>query len=283
MKIKNLTIAFAILCVILLTSRATLAGVDVSKAVDTNKKVWSGSNWILYYNDNKPDGDTGYHDYGESWGTSGYSSSRTDLSCWMASATNILKYQGRISDKEATYTELRNGYVTSPQTNPWSQEIKANNGLGDSYMTWDDGGFQEWVFSSYGVGFERINASIDDIWATDSDNPDWYIDWCVDMLNANHPVGLGIWPASGIGHAITLWGIDTIAQKITITDSDDRTGSDPYVGTKDYFYTYSDNKWKLTDYGSDWYVSYAVIPEPATLALFGLGSLVLLRRRKKGN
>ena len=271
MRTKNLTIAFTILSVILLASRATLA-VTILDNVDTNKK---GPDLTLAYNDNDNDG---YHDKGEAWETSiqsGWTKGKwaSDNSCWMASASNMLQYEFPSRyNAETTYTELLDGKVTSPKTNPWNVSISANDGLGDSHMTFDDGGFADWVFSTYSVGFDRINASIDDIWDT---NP---TDWCWDMIHANHPVSLGIYDAFGHGHAITLWGIiQIISPTILITDSDDSI-----IGAQTYHYQYTnDNKWILTDSGSNWYVDYAVVvPEPGTMALLGLGGLMLFRRRR---
>ncbi|MCJ7729224.1 MAG: PEP-CTERM sorting domain-containing protein [Sedimentisphaerales bacterium] len=285
MRIKNLTIAFTILCVILFASRSTFA-VEVknpNEEVDTDKKHSNSTNtaYTLYYNDTKYNNNG--HDKGEEWGISnpGGWTEAIDESCWMASASNMLQYEfPSLYNAETTYTKLLGGEVTWPRLNPWL-EVVPTIPVGDIYYTFDDGGYQEWVFS--GLGPDSIATADREsfFWVT---NP---INWCEQYINADHPVGLGIWWVGGGAHAITLWGIDTAAKTLTMTDSDDSIhGLD---GKRTISYTYYPGElwsWTVDDFWGDGtnkkgYLGYAVaIPEPATILLFGVGSLMLFRRRR---
>lgn len=252
---KKLTIDFILLCLVTFLSNSALA-VMISPTIDTDKySIYSELK--LWYNDNDPT--NGQHDAGEDWksynpGNWSHATQSDDNSCWMASATNMLTHELSYPQYE-TYYDLVDG-----QTIP---------------ETWDDVGYQWLVFKAYSVGYDRKiapNYDNDCKWTIDP------IAWSVGMLEANHPVGLGLrWVIDNPkGHAITLWGID--AEILSITDSDTFSSTSSY--------TYDGSYWTIDykDYYGDvynGYVDYVVaIPEPATVVLIGLGSLALLRRRR---
>jgi hypothetical protein len=243
---------------------------------DQDKLLYEdGKGWILYWVDEEYEPD-GYHDsYEPYYDEPEVITYRTDLSCWMASASNMLQYEGHGNPYEGW---LRIGGGASPNVDPWGNPCHANDDSNrdpprprepqpfDTVLTFDDGAYQHFGFARAGVPYLgpiiTTQKFVAGTWAT---NP---ISWCQDKLMANHPVGLAVWTTwrgqltpnthpGGIHlgyHAITLWEIDEGANTVTITDSDDR-----FNGERVYSYTYAGNDWVVKNYfGRDWHVNYAV-------------------------
>lgn len=207
--------------------------------VDQNKLCWRADlgRHVLYFND--LDGDT-WHDAAEpcsSWQESGYVL-RPDYSCWMASTSNLIVYSGGANPY---LWWLCNGACGSPNVSFWSNWFSSASA--DSFMTFDDGGWQDWALTFAGrpilgpIGTMPEFGGV--VWVDvfgAAVNP---ITWCKSALDTLCiPVGLTCWWSPGSApysdvpgpieedlswgyHAITLWDINVAAGTVTITDSDD--------------------------------------------------------------
>ena len=217
---------------------------------DQNKQVYSPGQggWILYYSD--PDVD-GWHDPNEAWFTIDPNMNwGPDNSCWMASASNLLVFEGRVSPY---FGWLGGGGAASPSPRPWGGQITA--GGGGSFMTFDDGGWQHWALDQVGVAYQGPILTTSEFtpgtWAI---NP---VTWCQTRLAEGHLCGLTVYwgkpapdaipirvdpeKAESTGyHAITL--IDITAGTITITDSDDLV-----AGSQQFSYTWDGTDWIIKD------------------------------------
>ncbi|MBU0637408.1 MAG: hypothetical protein KKB50_00970 [Planctomycetes bacterium] len=246
----------------------------MADAVDTNKQFLNGAGkWVLNWNNKDTDN---WHDADENWfippaGTL----QKPDMSCWMASASNLLQYELGFNP----YIGMLSGTVPSPADKPWGGQGEANGGeVGEDFMTWDDGGYQDWALSSEGAGLLGPILTVNERgigaagWAI---NP---VDWCSARLDEDHPVGLLVWDAD-MYHAITLWGITPT--HLYITDSDDTAGGVAFKGLRMIPHGFAGGDWDVNVYGLGVsHVNYAVcIPEPASLVLLMLGALPVLRRR----
>jgi len=189
----------------------------------------------------------------------------SDLSCWMASASNIMQHE---CQGNYYLSWLRDGAAPSPNTSPWGVVVNSCSPFGDGgdHMTFDDGGWQHWALEHAGCIFSGPITTTTEF-GTWSINP---IDWCRNRLASDYLIGIIIWwgtPPPGalpgwIGHdkldgyhAITLWDIDPVAGTLTITDSDDQA-----VGQRVLSYTFTNNDWVIQNWmpGQDAHINYAV-------------------------
>jgi len=226
--------------------------------------------WALHFDDNNPANSV--HDPKEQYYASSSQPYREDMSSWIASAWNLLIFEG-FSIPYLDY--LRDGGAMSPNHDPWDNQIVAA-GSG-SEMTFDDGGYQHWVFQHTGKYSTFIRtATPAGSW---TDNP---IDWCLKRFADGKGVGLTIWGGSptiqnppgsvnmnggDLYHAITIWEIDTVSETVLLTDSDDKLFG--FYGPRTLKYEYAGNEWKLINpfpgYYADAYVNYAVALVPYSL------------------
>lgn len=238
---------------------------------DQNKQVYSPGRggWILNYIDLDVDG---WHDPNEAW-FSRWDPNMTwgpDNSCWMASASNLLVFEGRVNPYLGW---LGLGGAASPNPRPWGGQITV--GGGGAFMTFDDGGWQHWALDQVGVAYQGPILTTSEftpgIWAI---NP---ITWCQSRLAEGHLCGLTVYwgtpapdaipirvdpeNAGSTGyHAITL--INVSAGTVTITDSDDLTS-----GPQQFPYTWDGTDWIIKNlyysldpnsHMKDVHVNYAV-------------------------
>jgi len=185
---------------------------------------------MLYYNDYN--GNT-FHDATEPCSDLeiGYPDQAPDNSCWLASASNMMLFETGTSPYR---TALCAGGANSPEHFPWGGMSTAN-GTGVAF-TFDDGGFQHWLFAREGIGWEGPIIT-DEQFAAHA----WSIDpvaWTAAQIGMDHPVGIAFYWGRGDRqagdlptgfyrdrvsgyHAVTVWGIDTVGETITLADSDD--------------------------------------------------------------
>jgi hypothetical protein len=253
--------------------------------------------WVLYYTDG--DGDW-WHDPGEPFFAGpGGNDWNGDMSCWMASASNLLVFDGHANPYNPGW--LGTGGAASPSVSPWGAVIAAP-GAG-AFMTFDDGGWQHWAIAHDGKAYQgpikTIPEFVGGVWGT---NP---ITWCQARFAENHAVGLTVWWGTpprgalpgrvdltlGYGyHAITIYEINVAAGTVTITDSDDGV-----AGSRVCAYTYAPGgPWVIQNLypGINVQVNYAValvgaIPTLTEWGLIIFGVLLLgfitwvfLRRRR---
>ncbi len=242
--------------------------------------------WSLQFTDS--DGDT-WHDKGEQYSAvAGGRPWRTDRSCWMASAANMLDHEG-FGNPYLGW--LKNGGARSSNFSTWQDEYYSASG--ENRMTFDDGGWQHWALEYAGRDLQGPIVTHPEFGGAWEQDP---IAWCQRKLAANHAVGLTIhWGQGGGGreecprlpgrldrsspcgyHAITLWEIDEAAQTITITDSDD--GDGPGETAFPFHYNYAGDQWILTDYfpGVEVHVNYAVSFPEETPAVSDWGMLLIV-------
>jgi hypothetical protein len=239
--------------------------------LDQNKLHWDSTRneWNLY----DANGD-GVHSPGEAFFTSpphGHDP-LTDMSCWMASAANLLEYEG-YSNPYLGW--LQNGGAPSPNWNPWGNVVNANS---SDAFTFDDAGYTHWALDQeLGIGGAEVivvSAFFPFPWLDDP------VAWSLARLQGGHPVGLGFLTLSGAIHGITLWGmnidLNTGLGTATITDSDDHV----LGGTRTLNLSFTGSLWVLEDdgtWGGDALIGYATaIPEPSTAVLQAAALLALL-------
>jgi hypothetical protein len=247
------------------------AAAQPGPAVDQNKSFWSPAAqiYILHYNDANLNL---CHDPGEPYlagGDSVHTSQRPDLSCWMASASNLLVHSGAANPYPGW---LGAGIPPDPNVSVWGNWYFA---CGPGARTFDDGGWQDWALSFAGVPFYVPIRTVPEFggkWFTGAGAAVNPIIWCKARLDSECvPVGLTCWfqPADGttpvppyeeapgpydlnsaLGyHAITLWDVDTTAMNLTITDSDDigiLGGPPAGVGPRVVPYQWNGITWVIT-------------------------------------
>lgn len=260
-----------ILAAVIVLACVTALVAQPGPAVDQNKQFWSvpGQIYILHYNDINLDT---CHDPGEPFlagGDAVHNAIRPDLSCWLASTSNLLVYSGFANPYMGW---LLNGVPPDPNLSVWGLPYWA---CGPGARTFDDGGWQDWGLSFAGPAFHVPIRTVPEFggpWFTGGGlavNP---IKWCEARLDTECvPVGLTCWfqPADGSTptipyeeapgpydlssafgyHAITLWDIDTVNLLLTITDSDDigiLGGPPAGVGPRTVPYQWNGIKWIIT-------------------------------------
>ncbi len=180
-----------------------------------------GHNWFYDYNWD------GQHDPGElasEYYWYGYTYAE-DNSCWLASASNLVRYVG---GGDWYYVWGYSAGVWDPTT--------------FTIKTFDEGGDPKVAIESLGYNAIQISG-----WSGWSVSPEW---WIYDRLNTGTPVSVGVYNENiGLAHALTVYAIDTSARTITIADSD-----------QDFGYTYSPEDFKTVSYywnGSEFKVHYS--------------------------
>jgi hypothetical protein len=253
--------------------------------VDQNKLFWQlpPGAYNMHFND--LNGNL-VHDPGEpilAGGDSVHNVIRADLSCWIASTSNLLVYSGFANPY---MNWLVNGIPPDPNVSVWGLTYWA---AGPGARTVDDGGWQDWGLSHAGVVFLVPIRTIPEFggnWFDGMGNAINPIQWCKARLDTECvPVGLTCWFQAADGstpvppyeeapgpydlsnafgyHAITLWDIDTANLLLTITDSDDigiLGGPPAGVGPRTVPYNYNGIKWVITPLypGINAEINYAV-------------------------
>ena len=282
---------------------ASAAPVDVDK-LHGGAGGWN-TNWYDDLNGNWA------HDPGEpfadsqqaGWGTP---RSATDMSCWLATACNLLEQAGAVAagGGAALYNNYAlNGVVSPAGVLTWDNpglcdyaithfmNLNPGSGLVMNIHTWSGWGGGGWTFPNSVYGWlnwdPRAGAQ--------------------NYLNNGWQVGIGMWPLvyaepdpyhDDLGHCITVQSLHAGPPlNFDCTDSDrdwDWTNPGPLNVNNYNDATMSQVVAPNTYYG--WYNDYydgvigalpfgdvgylvAIVPEPATFALVALGGLVLLRRR----
>jgi len=259
--------------------------------VDQNKQLITmgpyGTHFYIYYLDSTTGGTSGYHDCSEKlyYATGGHGGNATgfDLSCWLASASNLVMHDrfdysyGDLPRWSPDTSNLykwfsRYGGAPSPANDPWGNLLMANGGVGnDGGMTFDDGGYQHWM-----LGYVYSDNPFDhfDFISTDTlfTEESWSIDpiaWFQKKIADGYPVGLAIWggdpefrsheapsgaPIPGRSeffyfHAVTLWEVEKTTNTtgfFTITDSDDLLYN--REGAVRFQYEYAGDRLKILNY-----------------------------------
>ncbi|MGD9401250.1 MAG: hypothetical protein PVF95_03160 [bacterium] len=264
---------------------AAQAWAGPAPAVDQNKLFWQlpPGAYNMHFND--LNGNL-VHDPGEpilAGGDSVHNVIRADLSCWIASTSNLLVYSGFANPY---MNWLVNGIPPDPNVSVWGLTYWA---AGPGARTVDDGGWQDWGLSHAGVVFLVPIRTIPEFggnWFDGMGNAINPIQWCKARLDTECvPVGLTCWFQAADGstpvppyeeapgpydlsnafgyHAITLWDIDTANLLLTITDSDDigiLGGPPAGVGPRTVPYNYNGIKWVITPLypGINAEINYAV-------------------------
>lgn len=231
--------------------------------------------------------------FGGTWHDAEKSSdnSEDDLMCWAAQTTNMLAWTGWGNVGGMTNTDEMFTYFQDH----WTDE-GGNAWYGLDW--WFDG-----TNDSQGMsGWSQVDVPGGGFYPTENiyDYRHWSGDDAAAMATVDAYIRSG-W-ATGLsitgpgGHAITCWGFNVDPTDpdnyygVWVTDSDDdKSGPAPRPDAMHYYdVSLSGGAWYLQDYygSNSWYITEVIamepnpIPEPVSMALLGLGGLVLLKRKK---
>ncbi|MEW5768973.1 MAG: hypothetical protein AB1831_01290 [Pseudomonadota bacterium] len=205
--------------------------------------------------------------------------SASDLSCWIASAANMLASAGfGARNAQDIYWDMVYNMST-----PWHLGGWQYGGWQHEALNWylvnrphPLGGMYE--VSYFGV-YSGRDGSVANAW------PNNVFDMAADFLAGGREVGIVI--HGSIYHAVTFQGYDDTLGRIDITDSDQdahqlTSGLDPY-----FYARTGPTGWWLSDYvpngiAVDYFATLRHLPEPSSLALVWLGAVSILAIRKSG-
>lgn len=213
--------------------------------------------------------------YGDAniWGQSGVF--KHDQSCWLATASNMLSAAG--------YGDGNNIYQSMIDHFGWVAQGNIDTALA-WYLTQVPNNEYNVITVYNNDGFGMIGAlTVQDFLSAEIRTPDF--------------IGIAMTPQGpGFDHAVTVWGDDLApgwtpgggsSTQLYITDSDmDIAGDYPLYDDVDWYGWFNP---QVLNYGAAGYriqsvVTLGAVPEPATLAMVGLGLLCLagcLRRKRK--
>lgn len=255
--------------------------------------------------------ESGWSDFNKSW-------NGDSLLCWAASASNLINWW----QTNSTYASCANAGTPAGEAIFRTYAKSFSNAGSAAMYAWEwwyegtyepyDFGLGEYGYSMplvtdptawgggyYNPGLSQQSLSYwgDMVMGTESTPPDggsfsaYCSNFIVSSLNSNYGVSLGIAANNTMGHAITLWGVDTndetgLLSKIYFTDSDDnRSELRSCTLTETNGYLYLDGYSSSVNYYIDSAYSLNLIeaiPEPASSSLLFLsGSLLLLRRNRR--
>ena len=224
------------------------------------------------------------------------SNNEDDLMCWAAAASNVLEWSGWASSAGTGDTDSTFGYFQDHWTDEGSLMEFGWEWFFDG--TNNSQGWTDWSqVDVAGGGFYPQENFYGDLFHDNWTNSGWDADGAMgyvdSFLRAGYGTTLAVY-SDTVAHAITAWGFNynpldsSDYYGIWITDSDDdKYDATPEDELKYFELSYDADKWFLQDYYgyNDIYIggvqSLAPVPEPATMALLGLGSLGLLRRKRK--
>jgi len=247
----------------------------------------------LWYEDG--DGpDNGKWDTGEKTSNTekeGWTPVSQDLTCWQAAGANILS-AGGWGDAKVIYEEMvdemwrdKPGFGGIPQWDGGDECVAVEwwlNTQKNPDGTWKDKKSPYVVYTHWDV--TKITSA----------GYGGMAEFLGDQLRQCQFVTLGIYPAQGMGHAVTVWGDDKTAewkkgdaspQQVWITDSDwedeDETGKERDLQSCTW-----EEAWMLTYHGKERRTLDACTlctPEPGVILLLLLGAPVAWWARRRRN
>ncbi|WP_300462484.1 PEP-CTERM sorting domain-containing protein [Desulfobacula sp.] len=281
-KIVVSSIISFLICLFLITTNASALPITFIKTPSNDvDKVNDAGNWTTNWYDDL-DGDNQW-DKNEPWADSSQTSwsnpeEANDMSCWLASAANMLAAQGYNNGNElGIYDELLDHYG-------WTEGGWQHEAL-DWYIFDNEGMNPSYKVNYYGVytGTESVHNHI----TASNQWPQNPYDFVKKELYRCQQVGI-VLHTSSLYHAVTFYGWTEIFSIITDSDTD----TDHYSNTDRNYYLSSSSQtdWKI-DYLQynqinvpiDYFTTLCPIPEPATILLFSLGILGLagISRKKR--
>lgn len=252
--------------------------------------------------------ESGWSDFNKTW--------NKDINlCWAASASNLINWwqTNSVYASRANAGTPKGEDIFRTYTSSFSDAVSAAM---YAWEWWYEGTYTPYDFglegcsmplvtdpTSWGGGYYNPGLSQkgisywDMVMGTESTPPEggsfsaYCSQFIVSSLNSNYGVSLGIAANNTVGHAITLWGVETndetgLLTKIYFTDSDDNRSELRSCGLKETNgYLYLDGYNPSVNYYIDSAYSLNLleaVPEPASSSLLLLsGSLLFLRRTRR--
>ncbi len=211
-----------------------------------------------------------------------------DLLCWAASASDILMWSGwgghaGFADEDDVFEFFIN-----------EDPVDAGGWQRNAWKFWFDGSQTGGHFSGSSHTGYYYTGTYYRHYIEYMNDPD-VMSRSESLLRFGYGVGYGIFTGPTLGHAITLWGINTDAAGnylgVWVTDSDNNMGGSNRrlsPNTLDYYNVLrSGSDWYLQNYGgiNDWYIddiqALQIVPVPAAvlLGILGLGVAGLKLRK----